>query len=425
MKKLKAITKIYQITFLDSDLFTGIKIKGLYEAGWISGYCFDYHYQFQSNKNLIVKSIYDVKTLREKIRALGFSRFFIAEIKAYDGLLNQPFWNWMTTIKIENMEQNITQRIDKLEKLMDEDEDALDQLNKKLMDEDEDAIDLINKEFENIVGLDSIKRDLKGYYNHLLVQKEREKRKLKSSRISLHAVFKGPPGTGKTTVARILGKIYKELEILKKGHVVEVDRGDLVAGYIGQTATKTKEKLKEATDGILFIDEAYTLFRKDNERDMGIEAIETILKFMEDKRDKIAIVVAGYENEMDNFIDSNPGIKSRFTRFYNFPHYSTTQLTEIFKLYLNNDDYSTTKYNVENYIKGFFTKYKNMSDPRSFGNGRAVRNIFNELKIIQSQRISTEKDYEVKPDKFFTKIILKDIKKLYQDYKFELPVKKG
>jgi len=275
-------------------------------------------------------------------------------------------------------------------------------------------------EFENFILNFFFTKDLKSFYNALEISKKRTENDLKVESLSLHAVFKGPPGTGKTTMARILGDIYKDIGILKKGHVVEVDRSDLVAGYVGQTAPKTKEKLKEALDGILFIDEAYSLSNTKSGNDFGNEAIATILKFMEDNRKRISIIVAGYENEMNQFIQTNPGLESRFTKYYSFKEYTVNELTKIFKLHLNNADYNIQQNVFDRFIKNFITQYKKRKDSLSFGNAREIRNIIDELKIIQADRLMGDKK-EQRNRSSYLMITSNDIKKLYDKYSFKIP----
>ena len=391
--------KLYQITFVNGvsganeDALIAL-IKKMFKEGIITGYCFDFTYNKRVTRNVTFYSTYTIQYFTDFFHKKNYT-FFIVEIKSSNGWLDKDFWDWK---KGKDIKKN----------LPDSDQ------------EEDEVVDEIELEFQKIIGLNSVKDDVRKYQRHLKIMLEREKRALKSSNISLHAAFIGSPGTGKTTMARIMGKIFKEIGILKKGHLVEVDRSDLVAGYIGQTAEKTKGKLNEALDGVLFIDEAYSLSRGAGDvKDFGHEVIETLLKFMEDNRDRVSVIVAGYEKEMKRFIDSNPGLKSRFTKFYNFPNYSPSELLSLFKLFLTNDDYYLFPGN-DRFMLEFFKQLKRNTDPSSFGNGRSVRNIFEEITMIQSQRISVNKDYEKKEDKYFKRINLSDIKKLFSNHDYDL-----
>ena len=191
------------------------------------------------------------------------------------------------------------------------------------------------KELDELIGLEQVKEEVHSLANFVKIQKQREKKGLKIPKMSLHLVFTGSPGTGKTTVARIVARIYKDLGVLKKGHTVETDRSGLVANYVGQTATKTNAIVDSALNGVLFIDEAYALVPTANKNnDYGQEAISTLLKRMEDDRDRLVVIVAGYTNEMKRFIDSNPGLQSRFNRYINFPDYTSGELCDIFNMYV-------------------------------------------------------------------------------------------
>ena len=196
------------------------------------------------------------------------------------------------------------------------------------------------QELDDLIGLGSVKKEVRSLANFVKLQKQREAQGLKTAKVSYHLVFYGSPGTGKTTVARIIGRIYKDLGVLKKGHTVETDRGGLVAKYMGQTALKTDTVIQQALDGVLFIDEAYSLVPEGgNGSDYGQEAIATLLKRMEDYRDRLVVIIAGYKDEMQRFIDSNPGLQSRFNRYIDFPDYSGKELTEIFKMYMKKNQY--------------------------------------------------------------------------------------
>ena len=237
-------------------------------------------------------------------------------------------------------------------------------------------------ELDDLIGLNSVKKEVRSLANFVKVQKQCEAQGLKTAKVSYHLVFYGSPGTGKTTVARIVGRIYKDLGVLKKGHTVETDRGGLVAKYMGQTALKTDTVIQQALDGVLFIDEAYSLVPENgNGQDYGQEAIATLLKRMEDYRDRLVVIIAGYKNEMQRFIDSNPGLQSRFNRYIDFPDYSGVELTDIFKMYMKKNQYTLAD-GAEEYLKEQF-EYAVAHKDRNFGNARFARNVFE--KSIQSQ----------------------------------------
>ena len=182
------------------------------------------------------------------------------------------------------------------------------------------------KELDELIGLVSVKNEVKSLANYVKVQKMREEKGLKTPKMSYHLVFTGSPGTGKTTVARIVARIYKDLGILKKGHLVETDRSGLIGQYVGQTAPRVNAVCDSALNGVLFIDEAYAINQGDNKNDYGDEAVATLLKRMEDDRDRLVVIVAGYTDEMKKFINSNPGLQSRFNRYINFPDYASAEL---------------------------------------------------------------------------------------------------
>lgn len=203
--------------------------------------------------------------------------------------------------------------------------------------------------------------------------------------ISYHMVFTGNPGTGKTTVARLLVQIYRALGIVKKGQYVEVKRGDLVAGYVGQTALKTQEVINRAQGGVLFIDEAYML-ASGSSNDYGQEAIDTLLKEMEDRRDQFVVVVAGYDNLMQNFIESNPGLKSRFKHYLRFTDYTGEQLMEIFLSLCKKNQYNLSQGAQRMLVEYFDELYEHRD--KNFGNGRDVRNLFETIVTKQSVRVA-------------------------------------
>ena len=238
------------------------------------------------------------------------------------------------------------------------------------------------KELDELIGLQQVKDEVRSLANFVKLQKQREAQGLKTPKMSYHLVFTGSPGTGKTTVARIVARIYKDLGVLKKGHTVETDRAGLVAKYMGQTAQQTDTVIQKALDGVLFIDEAYSLVPEGGSgQDYGQEAIATILKRMEDYRDRLVVIIAGYKNEMQRFIDSNPGLQSRFNRYIDFPDYTGAELADIFKMYMKKNQYTLAP-DAEAYLKERFD-YAVAHKDRNFGNARYARNVFE--KSIQQQ----------------------------------------
>lgn len=240
-------------------------------------------------------------------------------------------------------------------------------------------------ELNSLIGLTTVKQEVLSLSNFVAIQKQRESKGLRTMSVSYHCVFSGSPGTGKTTVARIVAGIYKDLGILKKGHLVEVQRSDLVAEYVGQTAVKTNKKIDEALDGILFIDEAYTL-SAGGQGDYGQEAINTLLKRMEDDRDRLVVILAGYSNEIKQFINSNPGLESRFNRYIHFEDYSAKELMDIFMFNLKKSQYSITREACNAVYQIICNKVANKD--AKFGNARYVRNLTEQIVQNQANRLS-------------------------------------
>jgi SpoVK/Ycf46/Vps4 family AAA+-type ATPase len=238
-----------------------------------------------------------------------------------------------------------------------------------------------------LIGLSETKKEITTLSNYIQMKLKRDEMGMKSPNLSLHCVFTGNPGTGKTTVARILAGIYKEMGLLKKGHLVETDRSGLIAEYVGQTAVKTNKKIDEALDGVLFIDEAYSLVQG-AKGDYGPEAIATLLKRMEDDRDRLVVIVAGYTKEMEDFINSNPGLQSRFNRYIHFEDYTAEELLKIFLL--NTDKH---EYKLADDVKEFLLKKLEevvANKPKDFGNARYVRNLFEKTVEAQANRLALE-----------------------------------
>jgi len=240
-------------------------------------------------------------------------------------------------------------------------------------------------ELESLIGLASVKSEISSLANYVRIQQMRTKKGLKTTPISYHCVFTGNPGTGKTTVARIVSEIYKDLGVLKKGHLVETDRSGLVAEYVGQTAVKTNKIIDSALDGVLFIDEAYSLIENDASG-FGREAISTLLKRMEDDRERLVVIIAGYTKEMKEFIDSNPGLRSRFNRYIEFPDYSKEELVAIFKRNAEKYEY-TLNDDAEQELNRVIGDAVSNKD-QNFGNGRYVRNLFERVIENQANRLS-------------------------------------
>ncbi|SNU04868.1 ATPase family associated with various cellular activities (AAA) [Lachnospiraceae bacterium] len=249
---------------------------------------------------------------------------------------------------------------------------------------DTEELDALLQELNSLIGLSSVKKSLNNLINLVKIRKLREEMGLKTPDMSLHLVFSGNPGTGKTTVARLLAEIYHQLGVVSKGQFIEVDRAGLVEGYVGQTAQKTSKVCDEAMGGILFIDEAYTLTKTDGQ-DFGQEAVDTLLKRMEDNRSDFIVIVAGYTEEMKDFIDSNPGLKSRFNKFIEFPDYTGNEMYKIFELMCCSQDYVLTG-EASEYVKSHLNEMTLM-DEENFANAREVRNYFERCVERQASRI--------------------------------------
>ncbi|MCK6615557.1 MAG: AAA family ATPase [Ignavibacteriaceae bacterium] len=268
---------------------------------------------------------------------------------------------------------------------------------------EESLVDLL-AQLDSFTGLKSVKQSMRDFVDYLEFIRERKKSGLKTAgNLSVNSVFLGNPGTGKTTIARVLGKIFKAMGILEKGHIIEVDRGALVGQYIGETAQKTEKIIEDSMGGLLFIDEAYTLVKKGGGgQDFGQEAIDTLLKKMEDKAGQFAVIAAGYPDEMNDFLSSNPGMKSRFTHFFDFEDYNPDELIEIFKIMAEKEEYSVELGAVDLLKKHFTNLYRKRD--KTFGNARLVRNSFNDAKMALSKR------YLKLPEKLRDKSALTTIK---------------
>jgi SpoVK/Ycf46/Vps4 family AAA+-type ATPase len=271
---------------------------------------------------------------------------------------------------------------------------AVDDVTAAVKDEFEDqhveTVEEIMAELNTLIGLEDIKQNVLTLINFIQTQQRLIANGHDADEISFHSVFFGPPGTGKTTVARLIGRIYKALGLLPKGHLIEATRSDLVAPFVGQTAARTEAVIDSAMYGVLFIDEAYSLNSAKGSNDFGSEAVTTLLKRMDDDRDKLAVIVAGYTDEMQQFIQSNSGLESRFSNYFYFSDYSPDELLEIFKGKLGRKKFEITGDAIELAAQFFTQLFNNKS--KSFGNGRMVRNFYEKLVKAHSNRIAKMPD---------------------------------
>ena len=264
---------------------------------------------------------------------------------------------------------------------------------------EDDSLEKTLSELHELIGLKEVKKNVEDLINYLKVTKIRTSEGLKNVDLALHSVFFGPPGTGKTTIARLLGRIFRHLGFLSKGQLYETDREGLVAGYVGQTAIKVDKVIDESIGGVLFIDEAYALTQGLSPNDFGSEAINVLLKRMEDQREDLAVVVAGYTEPMSEFINSNPGLRSRFNRYFYFDHFKPTEMLEIFELFCKKSDFQLSEIAKEKLLETFEMLYEKKDE--SFGNARVVRNLFEQCVQNQANRIVKAKKISKKLLKTF------------------------
>ncbi|SEF66213.1 ATPase family associated with various cellular activities (AAA) [Eubacterium ruminantium] len=323
-------------------------------------------------------------------------------LKKY-GLYNSGKPNELTTPKLSS---DFAKKLDEVSKEKDK--------NKVKVSEPEDDITLeqLMEQLNDLVGLDAVKQDLTNLINLVKVKKLREEHEMKQPELSLHLVFSGNPGTGKTTVARLLAKIYHKLGVVRTGQLVEADRSSLVVGYIGQTATKTSEVIDSALGGVLFIDEAYTLTANKDGKDFGQEAVDTLLKRMEDDRDDLIVIVAGYTDLMEEFVKSNPGLESRFNKYIFFKDYSGDELYEIFISMCKRQEYEPNE-EARKYAKEYLTD-RALHHDENFANAREVRNYLERCISRQATRIVTLKNVDADTLRLFT---LEDVMEPSEDEK--------
>lgn len=260
----------------------------------------------------------------------------------------------------------------------------------KLKTSSNQSFDELQAQLNELVGLDAVKEQVNDLIIFNKIQQLRDKKGLKKSNKTLHMAFLGNPGTAKTTVARIVGKMYKSLGLLSKGHFIEASRTDLIAEYQGQTAIKVKKLVKRAKGGVLFIDEAYSITENDKSDSYGRESLTELTKALEDYRDDLVVIVAGYSNLMNKFFDSNPGLKSRFNTFIDFPDYSLEELIDIFKFDCRQYEYNPTEESLLKVREWF--EHKLEEKDANFSNGRLVRNFFDDVILSQSKRLAEMKE---------------------------------
>ena len=248
----------------------------------------------------------------------------------------------------------------------------------------------LKEELNNLIGLNVVKDEINNLISYQQIQLQRKEKGLKIPNRTLHMAFIGNPGTGKTTVARIVGRMYKDLGLLSKGHFLEVSRTDLIAGYQGQTALKVKQVIEKAKGGVLFIDEAYSITENENTDSYGRECLTELTKALEDFRDDLVVIVSGYREPMERFFQSNPGVKSRFNYFIDFQDYSSEELVQIFEIFCEQDDYLLES-NLKIRLQKYFEDSLNNID-KNFSNGRFVRNIYERILMKQSVRLSKTKN---------------------------------
>ena len=280
-----------------------------------------------------------------------------------------------------------------------------------------ESMEDLKKELHGYIGLDTIKDEVDSLVNWIEICKARKEHGLPTPDLSLHMVFSGNPGTGKTMVARLMSRIYKSLGVLSKGHLVEVDRSGLVAGYVGQTAIKTSEVIEKAKGGVLFIDEAYALTNRGS-TDYGLEAVDTLLKAMEDMREDLVVIVAGYTELMQEFVHSNPGLESRFNRFMFFPDYTIDEMVGIFNMRCGKSGYTLAE-GAEEALREILEEES--KDVESFGNARGVRNLFERAIAAQADRLAQAKE-EINKDTLMS-LKADDLRAALEDKKAEAGIK--
>lgn len=256
-----------------------------------------------------------------------------------------------------------------------------------------ETVEDILAEMDAMVGLENVKKEIHRFIALAHVMVVRRERDLKTNRLNLHMVFSGSPGTGKTVMARKVARMLNVIRLLRRGHCVEVDRSHLVASYVGQTATKTRDVVESALDGVLFIDEAYTLTDQGRSDPFGQEAVDTLLRLMENHRERLVVIVAGYTDKMREFCESNPGLKSRFSRFIDFPKFDRSELETIFLTLVVENEMSLTD-QARRVASRHIADLVRDADDITFGNAREIRSFFEQVVTSQADRLSQHPELE-------------------------------
>ncbi len=371
-----------------------VKYKNLLENGYGRSVDFDPYDVVGEDKKEVLKMIHE---LQEKVGETDEA--YIRTLEALKHVVNNE--------KGEIDNPNVEKYVDFKNKICEikadkNSNDNSDEDNVVEFDTEARTTEEIREDLQSLIGLDEVKTQVQSMFNFVNIRQMCNDRNIIRQPMSYHMVFSGNPGTGKTTVARLVAEAYHNMGLLSKGHLVEVSRADLVAGYVGQTAIKVQEILKKAKGGILFIDEAYSLVKGGN--DFGSEAIETLIKGMEDNRDDLIVIVAGYPELMNVFLQSNPGLSSRFSKTIYFPDYDAEELLEIFKKFCAENSVRTNK-NVLEVVKKYFES-EVAHKVRNFGNARMVRNYFEQVMINQANRLALKENIS---DAMLCRVTMDDI----------------